>query len=309
MALDFDVIVVGDYSVDLIFTGLPEAPQLGKDIVGTGFMMTPGEAFIPAVTMHRLGLKVGWAADFGNDDFSQLALKCAREEGLEESLFVHHNHPLRRISVAASFPHERGFITYYDPDPPIPAAMAALVQAQARLVLIPGLYLGSLLAPGKRIIQAKRMTLAMDGNSSEGDLLGNSKDCRAMRKAIQSVDLFMPNAREARRITGKHDVDQAMRSLGELCPEVVVKDGANGAYACIHGLITHASPIPVKPIDTTGAGDCFNAGYIYARLAGKPVETCLKWGNIMGGLSTTQLGGTTRKISVEIVEHFLQVDE
>src|SRR4030042_6321222 len=119
MASMFDVIVVGNYSVDLIFTGMSEFPQLGKDVVSTEFKMTPGEAFISAVSIHRLGIKVGWAADFGNDDFSQFALRCAREEGLNEALFAFHDQPYRRISVAATYPNDRAFITYYDPDPQI----------------------------------------------------------------------------------------------------------------------------------------------------------------------------------------------
>ncbi|HEX9090842.1 MAG TPA: carbohydrate kinase family protein, partial [Anaerolineales bacterium] len=106
----FDVIVIGSYSIDLIFSGMAEFPQLGKDILSTGFKMTPGESFIAAVGLHRLGVNVGWAADFGNDDFSQFALRCAREEGLDESLFVFHEQPYRRISAAASYPHERAFL-------------------------------------------------------------------------------------------------------------------------------------------------------------------------------------------------------
>ncbi len=305
MSLNFDVIVVGSYSVDLIFTGLPEFPQLGKDVVGTGFKMTPGEAFIPAVAMHRLGIKVGWAADFGNDDFSLFALRGARDEGLDESLFVLHDRPYRRISAAASFPHERGFITYYDPDPPIPAAMPALIKANAQFVFTPGLYTGNLLTAALKVMRAKKMRLVMDGNSSSGDILGKNTGCRAMRYAIKNASLFLPNALEARRITGEQDLEKAIRKLGELCPVVVIKDGANGAYAYATGQLWHEQAIPVDSIDTTGAGDCFNSGFLRAWLDGKPLNTCLKWGNIVGGLSTTELGGTTRRTSWEQVQAYL----
>ncbi len=305
MSLNFDVIVVGSYSVDLIFTGLSEFPQLGKDVVGTGFKMTPGEAFIPAVAMHRLGLKVGWAADFGNDEFSLFALHSAREEGLDESLFALHDQPLRRISAAASFPHERGFITYYDPDPSIPAAIPALIKANARLVYSPGLYTGELLPAALKIMHAKKMRLVMDGNSSSGDILGKNKDCQAARYAIKNASLFLPNALKARRITREHDLQKAIRKLGELCPLVVIKDGADGAYAYAAGELYHELAIPVASIDTTGAGDCFNSGFLRAWLDGKPLSTCLKWGNIVGGLSTTELGGTTHRITCEQVQAYL----
>ncbi len=305
MAFNFDVIVVGSYSVDLIFSGLGEFPQLGKDTVGTDFNMTPGEAFISAVSMHRLGVKVGWAADFGNDDFSHFALKYAREEGLDESLFVIHDRPFRRISVAASFPNDRAFITYYDPEPQIPAAIPALLKAQARVLFIPGLYTGHLLAAGKKIIRAKNMTLVMDGNSSNGDILGETSLCKSIRHAIKSVDIFLPNAQEARRLTGETNLEEAMHMLGGLCPVVVIKDGSSGSYSYANGQIIHEPAIRVDPVDTTGAGDNFNAGFIHAWLDGCLLDTCQKWGNIVGGLSTTELGGTTRKITSDQVRMYL----
>ena len=104
----YDVIVVGDYFVDLIFNGLPQFPVLGKEIVGSGFEMLPGGAYNAALAMHRLGLKVGWAADFGDDDFSRFALARARAEGLDDTLFVHHRRPLRRITGRAQLSRGAG---------------------------------------------------------------------------------------------------------------------------------------------------------------------------------------------------------
>jgi sugar/nucleoside kinase (ribokinase family) len=305
MGFNFDVIVVGSYTIDLVFSGLAEFPELGKDILSTAFQMTPGEASISAVSMHRLGLKVGWAADFGNDDFSRFALKFVQEEGLDESLFVHHNRPLRRITAAASYPEDRAFITYYDPDPQIPAAMPALIKSNARLLFVPGLYSGSLIGPASKIIRSKKMTLVMDGNSSLGDMIGDSKQSKAIRKAIKLVDIFLPNAREARRLTGEQELPLAIQFLGELCPTVVVKDGANGSWAYADHHLIHIPAISVDPVDTTGAGDNFNAGFLYAWLEGQSIENCLKWGNVVGGLSTTVMGGTVRKVTCDEVRKYL----
>jgi sugar/nucleoside kinase (ribokinase family) len=308
MTDQYDVIVVGSYSVDLIFTGLSEFPQLGKDVVGKGFEMTPGEAYISAVCMHRLGLKVGWAADFGSDEFSQFALRCARQEGLDESLFAFHDRSYRRISAAASYPEERAFITYYDADPQIPAAVQAVLKSRARVLYVPGLYTGDLLFASIKLIRAKGMILVMDGNSSNGILLGANKECKAIRRAIQNTDIFLPNASEARRLTGEADLTRAIRKLGEYCKLVVIKDGANGSMALCEEKVYTASAIHVTPLDTTGAGDNFNAGFLYAWLNQDPIETCLKWGNIVGGLSTTRLGGTTRKITCTEVQEYLSLD-
>jgi len=302
MAHSFDVIVIGSYSVDLIFSGMAEFPQLGKDTLSSGFKMTPGDAFIAAVGLHRLGVKVGWAADFGNDDMSQFALRSAREEGLDESLFVFHEKPYRRISAAASYPHERAFLTYYDPDPAILAAIPALVKASAEVVYVPGLYYGPFMESGIKLVRLKKMKLVMDGNSSSGDVCGKTRECTSIRKAIKYTDIFLPNAQEAMRLTGETNLQSAISELGKHCKLLVVKDGANGSYAYANNQLLHVPGIPVTPIDTIGAGDIFNAGFLCAWLDSQLVETCLKWGNITGALSTTELGGTSRKITLDEVK-------
>ncbi len=301
MTPTYDVIVAGDYCLDLIFTGLPKLPALGEEIFSTGFEMLPGGSYNTAVAMHRLEMKVGWAADFGTDGFSNLVHELSVREGLDTSLFVQHDQSLRHITVAASYPHERAFISFMDPSPAVPAAVKALAIATAKIFYVPGLYYGSAFEVALSLIRLKRMKLVMDGNLPEKTTLQNSQ----VKRSIQSVDIFMPNADEARLLTGENELPDAIRKLGELCRLVVVKDGPRGAYGLQDGNLVHAEALPVKVLDTTGAGDCFNAGFIKAWLAGARLEECLKWGNIVGGLSTQAAGGTGRKISLKDVEQYL----
>ena len=149
--MTYDFLVIGNATVDLVFTGLASLPALGKEVYSTGFDMIPCEAYNSAVAMHRLGLKVGWAVDFGSDDFSHFIQAQAKAEGLDPSLFVQHRRPFRRISIACSLPEDRAFITYYDPDPPIPAALKALATAPARSLYLPGFYYGGLFEAAHRL--------------------------------------------------------------------------------------------------------------------------------------------------------------
>lgn len=299
MAKSYDVIVVGDYCLDLIFTGLPRFPELGLEVVGTGFAMTPGGAYNSAAALHRLGLKVGWAADFGDDDFSRFILEHAAQEGLDDSLFVRHKRPLRFVTVAASYPQDRAFIAYYDPGPTVSAAMKALARASTRVLYVPALYTGPLLDAGLRLVQARGTKLVMDGNSAEE---AQTLQDASVRRALKNLDIFMPSALEARKLTGEQSLDGALRALAEHCPLVVIKDGAGGAYACRGEEILHSPAIDVTPLDTTGAGDCFNAGFLKAWLDDRPLGECLRWGNIVGGLSTLGMGGTGRVVTAEEVE-------
>ena len=298
----YDVMVAGDYFIDLVFGGLPRFPELGLEIIGSRFDMLPGGAYNSALAMRRLELKVVWACDFGTDDFSRFVLERARADGLDDSLFVCHNQPLRRITVSVSYPQDRAFITYCDPDPPDPVAFRAMASPSARMIYLAGFFEGPLFEHFMPVVRARHIKVVMDGNSGDEVRLPSA----SVREAIGSVDLFTPNAKEARRITGQADLDQAMCVLAELCPLVVVKDGGNGAFACAEGRIVHAPAIPVAPADTTGAGDCFNAGFLAAWLDGLPLEECLRWGNVVGGLSTLSPGGTGRAVTRADVEAWLK---
>jgi sugar/nucleoside kinase (ribokinase family) len=107
-------------------------------------------------------------------------------------------------------------------------------------------------------------------------------------------------------MTGKADLGEAMAALAVLCPLVIVKDGANGSYACTGGQTLHAPGISVATVDTTGAGDCFSAGFLKAWFDDRPLAECLRWGNVVGGLSTTALGGTGRRVTTADVERLLR---
>ena len=86
---------------------------------------------------------------------------------------------------------------------------------------------------------------------------------------------------------------------------MVVKDGGRGAFACDGNETLHAEPIAITPIETTGAGDSFNAGFVKAWLDSLPLQECLRWGNIVGGLSTLAPGGTGKAVTVEEVKKWL----
>lgn len=298
--MHYDILLCGDYWYDLIFTDLPGLPQLGREVFAGGFDQAPGGAFIHAVAMHRLGLRVGWAADFGNDPFSKSVIKAARREGLDESLFQCHARPYRRITAAASFPSDRAFLSYSDPGPDVPAPLVALARHTARVLMIPGLFFGPVFDAGQALAHAREMKIAMDCQCTDETLANPT-----VRRALEHVDIFLPNSSEARQLTGAPNTLAALRRLGDVCPLVAIKDGPDGAHAISGGETFHAPALPVKVVDTTGAGDAFGAGFLKAWLDGKSITECLRWGNICGGLSTTARGGASAVPTLAEVERWL----
>jgi sugar/nucleoside kinase (ribokinase family) len=297
----YDVLALGDYSLDLIFTGLEGEPALGKEVYSKKFSMLPGGTYNTVVALHRLGVNVAWAAKFGNDEFSRFVLKTAEEEGLSPVCFSLKNKPYRNITVAASHQFDRAFISYSDPPTIDPLYLKRIFTTPCKILFISGLYSGQLfISLETSFLKARKMLLVMDGNSSSGTLVDKN-----IRKVLKSVDIFMPNACEARRLVGSDNLKDCLYELGSFSNLVVIKDGINGSYAIQKSQIMHVPGIPVKCVDTTGAGDCFDAGFMKAYLDNKDLETCLKWGNIVGGLSTCGYGGSGISIRVgDVIKSF-----
>jgi sugar/nucleoside kinase (ribokinase family) len=119
-------------------------------------------------------------------------------------------------------------------------------------------------------------------------------------EAVARVDVFGPNESEALRLTGASTVEAALEQLGELAPVVVIKCGARGALARAGGQTWGSPALPVEVRDTTGAGDCFNAGFLYGHLSGHDLAGCLRCGNICGGLATVSRGNGALPTAAEV---------
>jgi sugar/nucleoside kinase (ribokinase family) len=295
--MKYDVLALGDYYLDLIFTGLGGEPELGKEVFSKDFSMLPGGTYNAVAALHKLGVKVAWAVDFGNDDFSKFVFNYTMKDGLDPVCYSNKSVPLRNITVSSSYRGDRQFISFSDPRHFGPDYIKRVLETECRILFISGLYQGRLLKLARRHFGKRDTLIAMDGNSSKGTL-----DDKKIMNSLKQVDIFMPNGCEARRLTGVNDIGACMQILGEYTSLVVIKDGPNGAYANKNGEFVHVPCIPVKCIDTTGAGDCFDAGFLKAYLDGKDLVDCLRWGNIVGGLSTQTLGGSGSNITVAEVK-------
>lgn len=279
----YDVIVSGAYFFDLIFTGLPQMPELGKEIFGTGFDVLPGGTFNTVIALHRLGIRVGWHTEFGSDFFSGYIMQMARDTGLDDALFQVHDHPWVNISASLSFAEDRAFVTYTDSYQP--RQLPDLAQHLTRCLLLPVLYLNDDLIPASQQARARGGMVYMD--CAETDI---SIQDPAVRRALAAVDVFAPNAKEALQFTGAATIEEALDQIAALVSTVVIKLGPEGAIARQGSETVRVPALPVQVVDTTGAGDCFNAGFVLGHLRGEPLERCLYLGNIVGGLSTMARG-------------------
>ena len=281
----YDVIHLGPYFCDLIIAGLADLPQLGTEIYGTELHMVPGGAFNTTYALQRLELKTGWISDFGSDHFSQFVLEKIKDLGIDTTFFKIHDHHLCSLSVAFSFQYDRGFISYMDPCEPW-NLIEILETYRPRIFLVGGLEYGPAFLDFAAAARQLGITLVMDCQYRDVTL-----QTPGVIETLSRIDLFMPNCCEAFRLTGVHDTSESVRILAQYTPQVVIKIGREGSVAYSEGNVTRVPAIQVpKVMDTTGAGDSFNAGFLYGSLHGAPIETCLKYANLMGGACVTGFG-------------------
>jgi sugar/nucleoside kinase (ribokinase family) len=292
--MHYDILLLGDYFFDMIYTGLPHMPVLGHETYSQNLIATGGAMFTTAAAMSRLGTKVGWATHFGNDYYSQYVRNLALSEGIDLSITKNLDHPYRRVTTALALHGERAFVTFVDPDE---TDMQSYWLETMHNCTFSHLHFGGLIHPDEikpYIEKAHALGATVSMDCQDTPML---KEVHQWHEVVNTADIFMPNAREALLLTGASDVQVALHQLGAWCDGrlVVVKDGANGAWAIEKEKIFHAPAIAVEQVvDTTGAGDCFNAGFLHAYIVERqPIEVCLGYGNICGGYSVQGVGGAT----------------
>jgi sugar/nucleoside kinase (ribokinase family) len=122
---------------------------------------------------------------------------------------------------------------------------------------------------------------------------------------LEETDLFFPNEVELTAITRRGQVAEALRQLENGRTRVVAKLGAQGCMTLEGGQPLAVPAFPVNPVDTTGAGDSFDAGYLHAWLRGLPLLESMRWGAACGSLSTRGLGGTGRQADAAEAERLV----
>ncbi len=302
-----NVVVVGELNPDLIFTGLDRPPALGVEQLASGFELTLGSSSaIFAVALARLGPRVGIVSKVGDDDFGRFCVEFLRKRGVDTSRVMVDRRFKTGVTVSLSYPQDRLLVTYQ-------GAISGLKSGdldweyirEASHLHVSSFYLQEGLRPDFATIFRKArnfgLTTSLDTGWDPEERWG-----RDIEDLWGAVDVFLPNEREALRITGAGTVEGALERLSRVIPVVAIKRGARGCVARDGERTLHHPGFAIQAVDTTGAGDSFNAGFIYAYLNQMGLEEALLWGNACGALSASKAGGTSGYQDVAEVREFLR---
>ncbi|MGA7155635.1 MAG: sugar kinase [Acidobacteriaceae bacterium] len=305
-----DLAIAGETNLDLILYGLPENMPLERELLGTNFNMTlGGSSSILAHNLSILGARVGFTSQLGTDDMGDIALKHLAASGLDTSHISRH---ATGTGVTLLLPHgsRRHILTY-------PGIMAQLTVADldlpyltsARHFHLSSLFLQTGLHPDLpelfNTLKAAGLTLSLDTNDDPADQWSSA----LLDPLLDKIDLLLPNEDELLKITRQPTVEQALDALSPRIPLIVVKCGSRGAIVQrgkqFGNQRDHVAPVLVTPIDTIGAGDSFNAGFLHSYLRGDDPVRAAAFGNLTGALSTQRPGGTEAFRDATLRNNFL----
>jgi sugar/nucleoside kinase (ribokinase family) len=304
----FDVTIAGELNLDLILYGLPDELPPERELITDRMRLTLGSSSaIVAHNLAALGSQVGFQSRIGDDSLGQIALERLSESGVDVSRVVKASGPIKTaLSVILQRRDWRNILTYAGTI--VDLTLDDLdfeFLADSRHFHLSSFYLQRGLSPQVpelfRKLKQAGLTISLDTNDDpddrwEGQLL----------EALRYVDVFLPNAREAKKIVGTDDLEVAATKLAEIVPTVVIKLGAEGAMAQQGKEKIQSPALKVDCVDPIGAGDSFDAGFLHQFVRGADLRTCLASGNRAGAFSTTRAGGTEAFRDREYREKFFE---
>jgi len=301
-------LVVGELNADMIVSGLSDLPTVGREVIADDVrIVLGGSSGICAAGLARLGATVDFAGKVGTGYFGDLLVKRFEDLGVGVDHVIRDRQASTGLTVSLSLPHDRALVTYLGCIPDLRLEDIDLNTLKRYCHLHVGSYfLQTELRPGlaKLFREARRngLTISLDPGHDPSEEWGGSD----LLELLERVDLFLPNEEEACAIAGASDAEEALCGLARRARVVVVKCGSEGAITLEDDRVIRVPGFRLRTVDTTGAGDSFDAGLIFAHLGlGEPLRDAMCFANACGALSTTGHGGTAAQATAQEARSFL----
>jgi sugar/nucleoside kinase (ribokinase family) len=303
---NFDILVAGEINPDLILTGnvTPEFGQVEK-VVDSAALTIGSSSAIFACGAARLGLRVAFIGVCGDDVFGRFMLEEMGGRGVDVSNVIVRQDGQTGLSMILNRDSDRAILTHLG----LICALRASdipddLLERARHLHVASYFLQTNLQPELpnlfRRARALGLTTSLDTNYDPSELWAGFDEL------LSVTNVFLPNEKEAISLSGESKVHLAAERLGSKVEVLGIKLGREGALGVCNREIVGVASIRVNVVDTVGAGDSFNAGFLYGYLHGWPLEKSLRLACVCGGLSTQRAGGTDGQPTLEEALAFLK---
>ena len=301
------ILVVGELNPDLVLKDYSSFPELGKEVLAGDLVLTLGSASaICAAGLARLGNSVSFAGKVGADAWGDYCIRFLRDAGIDTAAVIRDPSTKTGLTVSLTCGRDRALVTYL-------GAIAVLTAHDIRAEMLEGCghlhvssyFLQQSLRKGCRELfrraHDRGITTSLDPGFDPSEQWGSD-----IQDTLEEVDVFLPNEVELAAIAGEADLPGALDHLRNGRTLTVAKLGPKGCAALVDGRLIEIPAHHVTPVDTTGAGDTFNAGFLHAWLRRQPLEQAMRFACICGALSTQGIGGVSAQPDSAEVEKYLQ---
>ena len=306
----FDILIAGEINPDLILSGnvVPEFGQVEK-LVDDATLALGSSSAIFACSAARLGLKTGFIGVCGDDVFGRFMLDEMRKRDVDVSNVIVRSDGQTGLSVILNQPFDyaqgdRAILTHSGLIPALRASdISEALLSQARHLHVASYFLQMNLQPDLpklfRRAHSLGLTTSLDPNYDP------TEKWIGFDELLSVTNVFLPNETEATSLSGESNVDLVANRLGSRVEVLAIKLGAEGAFGVRDAIRVRVASIPVKVVDTIGAGDAFDAGFLYGYLNNWDLKKSLQLATVCGALSTRASGGITAQPTLDEALAFL----
>lgn len=298
----FDVVAVGELNIDLILNQIETFPVIGKEVLAHKMTLALGSSSaIFASNLSTLGTRTAFSGKLGTDDFGDHVLSSLQAKGVDTSSIIRTPDVSTGATIVLNFGEDRAMVTHQ-------GAMADFniddipdeVLSQSKHLHVSSIFLQPALK--NEIVKLYKKAKALGLTTSLDPQWDPAEKWDIDFKSLLSyVDVFMPNAKELECITGIKPIQEAAKSL-TTANIVVVKNGSEGA--CLwdgEKFLDQPSFLNSDVVDSIGAGDSFDAGFIHKFIQQNPLNECLEFAALTGAVNTTRAGGTAAFADIDTV--------
>lgn len=308
MEKKIDVLTFGDLCVDMIINGKDVSPEFGQSekLVEDYTIEMGGSTSIFACQTAKLNLRTAIVGKIGDDEFGRKIHESLKDAGVYTDYVTVDSKLKTGVSLALNNGNDRAILTYVGT---IDAVYMEDI-TEDMLKNVRHFHIGSYFLMKNiqkhypeiiKTLKRYNATISLDTNWDPEEKWDNG-----IWDILPYVDIFFPNLKEAMAITKKNSAMDAINELKKIIPIVAVKQGDQGAVVYSQGKTYYADSLESRVVDAIGAGDTFDAGFIYGFLTGKSIEECAKIGCICGSLNVRKAGGIKGQPNIEELNRFLK---
>ncbi len=288
----WDVFVYGDINIDLVVKDVERLPNPGEEefVEEMGTFIGGGAALF-TMGLAKLGIRTVFQGCVGNDMYGTFIHRELQNLGVDDSLLEQSDSENTGISISFTTKRDRCFVSYLGTNSRIDLSRIDCKQlAQARHIHVTG-YRGeenheTYLTNLRKYKEVSDLSISFDVGWDDTGVWSPR-----IQELFPYIDILFMNESEALNYSRKESIDEALEFLSQGDRIAVIKCGKKGAVAKCQSKVYEKAAYSVICIDTTGAGDSFNAGFIASYLEGNTIERCLEYGNACGAFCVTALGG------------------